>query len=128
VHHDDPSRQKTTTASADERGMITLRDIEVPSTCRLKWGYEPKGGESPRLLFSLDLHLNIEEASEEEEAKKTLNNLGYVKSALAANFEAFQRDYGHRAGPGESRMDLLRRIYRSSADDLEKAKRRPAEA
>ncbi len=112
--------RKPISDKADRDGYVTLHDIEVPTTSFIKWGYKPEPGEAPMLIFSLNLYLNIDEQSEEEEARKKLNNLGYVNSDLAVNREAFQRDYGHLAKPGETQMELLRRVYQSCADDLGK--------
>ncbi len=114
---------------ADARGIITLRDVEVPSTCRIRWGFRPDEGQEAELAFTLDLFLKADEALESdraEESRRKLNNLGYNGASLAENVRSFQRDYGHLPNPplaitgnvDDATFRLLRDVYEKSADDL----------
>jgi hypothetical protein len=114
---------------ANARGIITLRDVEVPAACKIRWGFPPDEGQEPELLYSLDLFLKADEPLESdraEESKRKLNNLGYNRPDLAENVRSFQRDYGHLTSPplditgdiDDRTTKVLSEVYRQSADDL----------
>ena len=114
---------------ADARGIVTLRDVEVPATCKIRWGFPPGQGEDPELGFLLNLFLQADqplESDQAEESKRKLNNLGYTRPEPAENIRSFQRDYGHLTSPpldltgaiDDRTMKLLREVYDQSADDL----------
>jgi len=112
---------------ANERGILTALDVEVPNRCRIEWGFQPPPGEEPDFVFSLDMFLTHDDLEREEEAKQKLHNLGYsVDNEFHSNVQAFQQDYGHLASPplktdgqlDDETMDLIRGVYRDSADDL----------
>jgi hypothetical protein len=116
---------------ANENGVITLRDVEVPATCKIRWGFPPDEGQDAELIFSLDLFLKADEPLESdrvEESKRKLNNLGYNRADLAENVRSFQREYGHLSSQpleitGEidnPTLTLLREVYEQSANDLKK--------
>jgi hypothetical protein len=123
------SNRKPFPSTADTRGIITMRDVEVPATCKIRWGFPPKEGSEPELIFNLDLFLEADEPLESdraEEGKRKLNNLGYNRPELAENVRSFQRDYGHLTSPplditgdiDDRTMKVLREVYEQSADDL----------
>jgi hypothetical protein len=114
---------------ADARGIVTLRDVEVPATCTMRWGFPPAEGQETELLFSLELFLKADESLDSdraEEAKRKLNNLGYNKPDLADNVRSFQLDYGQLTNPrleitgviDDRTMKTLREVYERSADDI----------
>lgn len=132
---------------ADSRGFVTLRDVEVPAKCHLRWGFPAAAGKLPDLLFNLDLFLkadqsangddtsNVDESSvddgkrqsdNQQDDRKMLNNLGYTRPDPDDNVRSFQRDYGDLATPplgltgtlDAATTQLLRRVYKDSADDL----------
>jgi hypothetical protein len=112
---------------ANERGILTALDVEVPNRCHIEWGLKPQGGEEPDYVFSLHMFLSHDDLDKEDEAKQKLHNLGYPEdNELNANVRSFQEDYGHLATPplqadgelDDRTMDLIRGVYRDSADDL----------
>jgi hypothetical protein len=115
--------------TADARGIIVLRDVEVPATCTVRWGFPPDQGREPELIFTLDLFLNADEPADSDragESAKRLNNLGYTEPDFPDNVRHFQRDYGHLASPpltvtgtiDDPTFTLLKDVYEQSADDL----------
>ncbi|MGZ5150277.1 MAG: OmpA family protein, partial [Burkholderiales bacterium] len=81
-------KRKPITERADARGIITLRDVEVPATCKIRWGFPPDKGEEPELIFNLDLFLRADqplESDRAEESKRKLNNLGYTRADPVEN-------------------------------------------
>jgi hypothetical protein len=123
-------REFTEMGRADARGMITLLDIEVPSVCTIKWGFEPKEGQSPALLFSRTIFFIAENEARAEAAPKKLHNLGYDSDDEDANIIGFQLDYGHLVNPplsptgefDDRSLELLDKIYQQTADDLRETK------
>lgn len=115
---------------ADENGIVTLREVEAPANCLIVWGHQPRGGAEPLLVFSLNMFLNAEDASKEEEARKKLANLGFIDDDLAVNTQDFQREFGHLSDPAlaptgqldDRTMEVLRDVYKQTADDLRKTK------
>jgi hypothetical protein len=115
---------------ADPRGILTLRDVEVPVSCTVRWGFPPKEGEEPVLSFSLDVLLTAgveaPEPGKPEEARQKLNNLGYDGGELETDIRDFQLDYGHLVTPevpptgvlDDRTLNLLREVYNEPADDL----------
>lgn len=112
---------------ANEKGVVTALDVEVPNRCRIEWGFKPPAGEEPELVFSLDVYLTHDNLAREDEAKQKLHNLGYPEdNELKVNVTAFQQDYGHLASPplvddgvlDDRTMDLLRKVYGGCADNL----------
>src|SRR6185295_19308550 len=87
------SNRKPFIDTADARGIIVLRDVEVPATCTIKWGFPPDQGRQPELIFTLDLYLKADEPADSDragESAKRLNNLGYTDPDLADNVRHFQ--------------------------------------
>jgi hypothetical protein len=117
-------------AAANSRGLLTLRDVEAPVECKIKWGHEPTGQADPILSYEMNVLLPADTQSQapeqQEEARKKLNNLGYVEPELAANVETFQLNYGHLADPeleptgelDDATLGLLRQVYDQAADHL----------
>jgi hypothetical protein len=123
-----------------------LRDVEVPQKCHIRWGFPAAAGQLPALLFNLDIFLKADESPDagdssntessgsdgkrdsdnEQDDRKILNNLGYTRPDPEDNVRSFQRDYGDLATPpldltgilDAATTQLLRRVYRESADDL----------
>ena len=119
------------TDTANEKGILVLKDVEVPTGCHIRWGFKPQDGQQADLTFSLDIYLDIDKLETEaatrdgeREADKKLNNLGYCKLNRSSNIEDFQKDYGHLANLkstgtlDKETLDLLRKVYRERADDL----------
>jgi outer membrane protein OmpA-like peptidoglycan-associated protein len=139
--------RKPTRLIADSRGIVTLRDVQVPEKCQIRWGFPAAAGQQPDFLFNLEVFLNadqspngddssnVEESSagngksksdNEQDDRKMLNNLGYNRPDPEDNVRSFQRDYGDLATPpleltgilDAATTQLLRRVYKESADDL----------
>ena len=121
--------RKPLSDQADARGIITLRDVEVPDTCKLRWGFSPDNDQEIELIYSLDIFLKADEPGElgsADASKKMLNNLGYISTDPVENVRWFQRDYRQLASPAleitgvmdERATDVLTKVYRKSADDL----------
>ena len=91
--------RKPVSGTADDEGIVVVRDVEVPNRCLVRWGLRPEKGEVARLTFQLSLFLSIEKSNEEAEASQRLHNLGFTLGAtLRGNVEAFQRQYRKRFG------------------------------
>jgi hypothetical protein len=113
---------------ADPKGVLVLRDISIPNTCLIKWGF-PDGtkDELPGLIFTLNMFLSVDAEQQQEEARKKLNNLGYIDPDLAINVEDFQADYADATQPpleltGEldsQTLELIRQVYKDCADKLD---------
>ena len=121
--------RKAFTDRADARGVVTLRDIDVPAACSVRWGFPPEDGQEPELLYNLDVFLKADEplnSDPAEEARRKLNNLGYNRPDPADNIRSFQRDYGPLSSPplditgalDDLTMKALREVYEQSADDI----------
>jgi len=121
--------RKAFTDRADARGVVTLRDIDVPAACSVRWGFPPEDGQEPELLYNLDVFLKADEplnSDPAEEARRKLNNLGYNRRDPADNTRSFQRDYGPLSSPplditgalDDLTMKALREVYEQSADDI----------
>lgn len=114
------------TGRAGAEGMLTLRNVEVPATCMIRWGPPPDGDAPPQYIHGLVMYLAPEDAHVNEEARKKLNNLGYIAPDLRANTRAFQHDYRELAQPplaetgelDESTLRVLREVYRKCEVDL----------
>jgi outer membrane protein OmpA-like peptidoglycan-associated protein len=120
-------RKPTPVSTADERGILVVQDLEVPNQCLIRWGFPPKQGEKPQLIFFLEMFLTPENGGAQDEAKQKLNNLGYLaENDSVTNVSAFQRDYGSLAEPplvadgvlDDQTMKLLRAVYKQCATDL----------
>lgn len=129
-------KRKPFADKANARGIITLRDVEVPATCHIGWGFPPDEGQKPELIFSLDLFLKAGEPLESDrsgESRRKLNNLGYNRPDPAENVRSFQREYGHLTSPplditgniDNPTLNLIREVYEQSADDLRNTPVRP---
>jgi hypothetical protein len=111
---------------ADDRGIITLRDLQAPATVKIKWGFQPDPGQEPDLLFDRSIFVIADNDRTKQAAVKKLSNLGYDGSDASENVIGFQLDYGHLADPplavtgtlDKQSADLLERIYQQTADDL----------
>jgi hypothetical protein len=129
--------QQPSRGQADARGIVILRDITIPATCEIRWGFPAAQSESPFLDFSMTMFLTAsatgqDDASRAEEARQKLNNLGYGGEDLEDMIMAFQLDYGHMKEPflkttgqlDSATLELLREIYDGSQDDLRDRKSR----
>ena len=113
-------------SSASVEGILTLRDVQVPETCVVKWGFRPEKDEQPTLVFSRTLFLVGDDEPKAQAGRKKLSNLGYESDDEAANIAGFQLDFGHLTTPAlqvTEELDarttaLLDRIYRQSVGDL----------
>ena len=77
-------------AGAD--AFLTVRDIKVPADVHVEWQRAP-GGET----FSMDVHVDIEDADVDAAARRRLHNLGYEgHSTPAEDVRAFQKDHAAR--------------------------------
>jgi len=125
-------------ATANSRGTLTLREVEVPVTCHIKWGHVPSGQAEPVLSYSMNVFLTAskqsdDEPAQKEEARQKLSNLGYSDPDPATNVADFQLDYGHLVDPplaptGEldlTTLELLRNVYDQAADDLRRTPLKP---
>jgi outer membrane protein OmpA-like peptidoglycan-associated protein len=114
---------------ADARGIITLRDVAVPATCKIRWGFQPEKGQPRELIYNLELFLKADEdAVGADDGHRKLNNLGYINPSAAENVRSFQRDYGQLTNPplpitgtlDDTTKDILTKVYLQRADDLRK--------
>jgi hypothetical protein len=114
---------------ADARGIVILRDVEVPASCRLEWGYVPAAGKEPELIFNLDLFLKADDtldSSSPEESMKRLNNLGYNRPDRSENIRGFQLEYRTLAQPplrvtgvlDAATIKVITAVYKQRVDDL----------
>lgn len=114
---------------ADASGILTLKDVEVPTPCTIRWGFKPDEGKDADLIFTLDVFLDIDDEvgeNKNDEARQKLNNLGYCNSESNTNVSNFQRDFGQLANTplkvtGEldnDTLELIRRVYREHHNDL----------
>jgi hypothetical protein len=81
--------------AADGTVSFTVRG--TPSRCRVEWGGtdDPDIDERSPPRFELELHVDYDLGSDEEQARKRLHNIGYLDSyALDVAVRAFQRDAG----------------------------------
>jgi peptidoglycan hydrolase-like protein with peptidoglycan-binding domain len=119
------------TGRADERGLLTLRDVVVPATCSIRWGFPADEGQAPILMFTRNVFLTASGRSEADDdaqqtASKKLNNLGYDSADTTAAVLAFQLDYGHLTEPqltptgelDDATLEVLDRVYQRAGDDL----------
>jgi hypothetical protein len=108
---------------ATRGGIIFLRDVVVPQECHIEWGRKPEPGEPPKLIFSSDMLL-VSRSNQEEEARRKLNNLGYIDTDFGKNVKAFQLDYGldSTGQPNEPTTNLLTNVYRDCNDRLRNPK------
>jgi outer membrane protein OmpA-like peptidoglycan-associated protein len=119
-------REPTPIERADGDGVIALSNLKAPSSCIVNWGFPPKSGEPPELLFSRTIFLVLESDQSEDAAMKRLSNLGYVDDDPTANIVGFQLDYGHLTTPAldptgeldERTLKLVEQVYSQAADDL----------
>jgi hypothetical protein len=120
------SRDFSAVDRADPKGFIALRDIEAPANVTIRWGFPPKDGQEPALLFTRQVFLGLDDDPSAESATKKLNNLGYDDADNETNVLGFQLDYGHLAKPAlkptgvldDATLQLLNRIYKDSLNDL----------
>ena len=56
---------------ANEKGIIFLRDVEVPDTCKIRWGFPPDEGQEAELMFTLDLFFKADEPLESDRAEES---------------------------------------------------------
>lgn len=114
---------------ADRGGVITISlssPTGDPSSLTLEWGFVPKQGEEPVLLFKRTMFLISPDEPREEAAIKKLSNLGYDSDDKIQNITGFQLDYGPLVNPflditgelDDPTLNLLERIYQQSARDL----------
>lgn len=114
------------TGKASVEGILTLREVEVPTTCMIRWGSPTAGDATPEYIYGLVMYLAPEDAQVNEEARKKLNNLGYIDADLSTNTRAFQHDYRELAQPelaetgelDEPTLRVLREVYRKCETDL----------
>src|SRR5579884_217811 len=92
-----------TRGRADGEALLTVHDIKVPATCKVKWR-RPQVGEgtgtpAPKVSdpfeFELDVFVDIPADDDSDEvALQRLNNLGYTAGPTQQdNITDFQRDY-----------------------------------
>jgi hypothetical protein len=127
-------REPTPLDRADDKGIInvTLRDVIALSECTITWGFVPKDGQRPDLLFSRKIFIVPDDDASEEATLKKLSNIGYEGDDKAENILGFQLDYGHLAKPPldpTGKMDgrtseLIQRIYEEAADELRNTARK----
>ncbi|MGH8079149.1 MAG: hypothetical protein ACREP7_01150 [Lysobacter sp.] len=133
--------REPTIGVADSEGILTLRDVEVPATCLIRWALpaseqsdsaqpasaSPASAQTPPdYVFGLSMFLSADDPDSEVEARKKLNNLGYIDPDPAINTCLFQRDYRQLAKPPlveTGRLDpdtlrVLREVYARCEDDL----------
>ncbi len=114
---------------ADDKGFITALATAKTTRCVIDWGFESEPDLEPDLVFHLEMFLRIDQQNvdREEEARRRLNNLGYLPSEpLSTNVELFQRDYGHQSTPplpvtgelDDRTMEKIREVHRECADEL----------
>lgn len=122
---------KVIKGQADDMGFVDVLATSENNRCVIDWGFETDSGQEPYLIFHLEMFLRIEEedSDREEEAKRKLNNLGYLLSEpLSTNVKYFQYDYGHLATPhllitgelDDRTMEQIREVHEKCADDLGK--------
>ncbi|HEX7815909.1 hypothetical protein [Dyella sp.] len=112
--------------TATREGVLTLRNISVPSTCAIRWGLPPAAGENPDYIYGLSMYLSIPDADASEEVRMKLNNLGYGMPDSADNIKGFQSDYATLDTPplevtgqlDDQTLKVLRTVYAECADDL----------
>jgi hypothetical protein len=114
---------------ADSKGFAIVPDVEAPNQVVIRWGFPPAAGQSPEMVFEGQMFLDPDDKDNETEATQKLQNLGYAQELpLPDNVAAFQRDYGQLASPplittgdlDDATMSLLRNVWASAEDDLEK--------
>ena len=119
------------TDQADAKGVVVVKDVEVPNQCSIQWGYPPENGKEPDLIFTLSMFLEADAQEQQTEATQKLHNLGYPDDEdFSTNVASFQRDYGQLANPAltvtgqlnNETFQLIRDVYRSSEDDLRNEK------
>lgn len=118
-------------STANAEGLAVVPDVEVPNQVLIRWGFPPDQGQQPEMIFEGEMFLKPEEEDRETEARQKLQNLGYFQEfPLNKNVAAFQHDYGQLASPAlqetgqldDQTMSLLRDVYASAEDDLQKDK------
>jgi hypothetical protein len=116
---------------ADDTGWLVEQNVETPERITVEWGYPTEHGISPddrakRWAFpgpygySLDVILYTEDGtSDEEQALRHLNNLGYPSSrTLKEQLTYFQRDYEVFPGSGELTDDTKKALAMADNDGL----------
>jgi hypothetical protein len=127
------------TDHADDQGIFTAHNIEVPNVCYVRWGYPPDQNsvastpvESTSTAqkntvdykFTLQLFLGITDDDPDAAAHQRLNNLGYHVDPPEANVANFQRDYQDTKGLtvtgklDQTTVDAIRDIHDTCLPDL----------